>query len=94
MPSCEPGTYFAIDRFHSSYYDVLLHHARPLADAGLLIADIFLQELLLRYVYDTRICHPLLQPKSDEDIWNETWSYSTSPHSVPDVRDGMFLFLL
>jgi hypothetical protein len=50
--------------------------------------------MLLRYVYDNKICHPLLQPRSDADIWNERFPYSTPAHTVLAEVDGRYCVLL
>ena len=44
--------------------------------------------MLLRYVYDNKLCHPLLQPRSEADLWNESVPYSSAAHSVMGGVDG------
>ena len=46
--------------------------------------------MLLRYVYDNKMCHPLLQARSEADLWNESVSYSSQAQSVMRGRDGRF----
>jgi hypothetical protein len=49
--------------------------------------------MLLRYVYDNKICHPLLQPRSDADTWNESVPYAGAAHSVLGAIDGRYWVL-
>ncbi|XP_028404501.1 KICSTOR complex protein SZT2-like [Dendronephthya gigantea] len=46
------------------------------------------QKMLLRYMHDNKMCHPLLQPRSEADIWNESVSYSSPARSFLRRVDG------
>ena len=42
--------------------------------------------MLLHELYETKVCSPLLFPKSDEDIWRHDDPMSVSPQGVPIMK--------
>ena len=46
--------------------------------------------MLLQYVYDNKICHPLLQPRPEAEMWNEALPYSSQGHPVLGGVEGRY----